>query len=65
MRTSRWIHLVWVLVALCYLLPFGPLRHVQAWYGSFLAWAVIGVLVIIINALVTRRFLTGWESKDE
>ncbi|RKR03303.1 hypothetical protein C7446_1824 [Kushneria sinocarnis] len=56
MKTSRWIHAIWVLVALCYLLPFGPLRQVQAWYGSLLLWAVIGGLVIVINALATRGF---------
>lgn len=56
MTTSRWIWAVWGIVVLCVVLPFGPLSRVQAWYGSFLFWSVMGVLVIVANVLITRRF---------
>ena len=56
MRTDRRIWLVWLLVALCYLVPFTLLTNVQAWYGSFLFWTVAGVLVILVNLLLTRNF---------
>ena len=56
MKTSRWIWAIWILVALCYLVPYTVLRDVNAWYGSFLLWTVVGGLVIITNVLITRTF---------
>lgn len=52
--------LVWVLVALCYLVPYLLLRNVNAWYGSFLFYALVGVLVIALNLWATCDF-----GKDE
>lgn len=52
--------LVWLLVALCYLAPYLLLRHVNAWYGSFLFYTLVGVLVIALNLWATRGF-----GKDE
>lgn len=56
MKTSRWIWGVWILVALCYIVPYTVFTDVHAWYGSFLLWTVVGVLVIITNVLITRKF---------
>lgn len=56
MRARRWIWGVWLLVLLCYVVPYGLLGHVQAWYGSFLFWCVVGVLVIVANIMMTRPF---------
>lgn len=56
MPRSRWIWLVWLIVILSYVLPYTLLRDVQAWYGSFLLWAAAGVLVIVLNVLITADF---------
>ncbi|MFC0268167.1 hypothetical protein [Kushneria aurantia] len=65
MTTSRWIWSVWVLVLLGVVLPFGPLSGVQAWYGSFLLWTLMGVLVIVANVLITRRFVDADERESD
>ena len=51
--------LVWALVALCYLAPYLLLRNVNAWYGSFLFYTIVGVLVIALNLWATRDFGKG------
>lgn len=64
MRTSRWIWAVWALVVLAFVLPYGPLRGVHAWYGSFLVWTLIGIAVVAVNVLITRSF-TDDRATDE
>ncbi|MEG3114670.1 MULTISPECIES: hypothetical protein [Salinicola] len=56
MSARRWIWGVWILVLSCYVVPYGLLGQVQAWYGSFLFWCVVGVLVIVANVMITRSF---------
>lgn len=56
MHRSRWIWLVWLVVLLCYLVPFTFLRTTSAWYGSFLFWTLAGVVVIAVNAYVTGAY---------
>ncbi len=56
MKASRWIWFVWLLVLLCYVVPYTVLTNVQAWYGSFLFWAVMGALVIVANIFLTKDF---------
>lgn len=56
MATSRWAGLMAGLITIGVVVPFTLLSQVHAWYGSFLLWAVMGVLVIVINALATRHF---------
>ena len=48
--------LLGALVLAAVIVPYTLLRHVQAWYGSFLFWTVIGLLVIVLNVVMTRRF---------
>lgn len=50
------IAFIWLLVLLCYLVPYFVLSHVNAWYGSFLFWTLIGLLVIVFNIVATRDF---------
>jgi len=59
MPRSRWIWLVWLIVVLSYVLPYTLLRDVHAWYGSFLLWSAAGVLVIVLNVLITADFRDG------
>ncbi|WP_110708219.1 hypothetical protein [Salinicola sp. CR57] len=56
MSARRWIWGVWILVLSCYVVPYGLLGQVHAWYGSFLFWCVVGVLVIVANIMITRSF---------
>ncbi|MEA2117772.1 hypothetical protein [Halovibrio sp. HP20-50] len=56
MKRSKWIWLVWVVVLLSGLVPYTLLSDVARWYGSFLFWAVAGVVVIAVNVLITRDF---------
>ncbi|SPJ32059.1 hypothetical protein [Kushneria phyllosphaerae] len=56
MTTARWVGVVWLLVIPGIVLPFTLLSNVQAWYGSFLLWSVLGLAVIVLNVLATRHF---------
>ncbi|AKO51249.1 hypothetical protein ABA45_01415 [Marinobacter psychrophilus] len=56
MKTSKWIWFVWLLVVLCYAVPYGFLSDVQAWYGSFLFWSLTGLLIIGANIFMTKDF---------
>ncbi|GHB21476.1 hypothetical protein [Salinicola rhizosphaerae] len=64
MRARHWIWGVWILVLLCYVVPFALLGDIHAWYGSFLFWCVVGVLVIAANILITRDFKDQSEGKE-
>ncbi|MAM57666.1 MAG: hypothetical protein CMN25_10060 [Salinicola sp.] len=65
MSARRWIWGVWILVLSCYVVPYGLLGQVQAWYGSFLFWCVVGVLVIVANIMITRSFPSTASRADE
>lgn len=46
--------LIGMLILLAYLLPYTALSGIKTWYGSFLLWSVIGLLIIILNIIVTK-----------
>ena len=54
MKRTPWICSIWLLVLLSYVLPYTLLANVTAWYGSFLLWTLVGLLVIILNIFVTK-----------
>ncbi|HAA45093.1 MAG: hypothetical protein XD36_2612 [Halomonas sp. 54_146] len=56
MKRSKWIWLVWLVVLLCYLVPYTLLSDVARWYGSFLFWACAGLAVIALNVFITKDF---------
>ncbi|HLR61371.1 MAG TPA: hypothetical protein VK097_02915 [Lentibacillus sp.] len=51
-----WGILIVVLILSAYILPYTVLSEVQAWYGSFLLWGIVGILIIIANFKITK----GW-----
>ncbi|UYG04890.1 hypothetical protein OCT51_05880 [Halomonas sp. LR3S48] len=53
---SKGIWLVWLVVALCYAVPYTLLSDLPRWYGSFLFWALAGLAVIVLNVYLTRDF---------
>lgn len=56
MHGSHRIWWVWLLVLLSYIVPYTLLSDVQAWYGSFLFWTIVGLLVVFLNILITKHF---------
>ncbi|QCO55297.1 hypothetical protein EOK75_05605 [Pseudorhodobacter turbinis] len=48
--------LIGLLVVAAYAVPYLVLDSVETWHGSFLFWALVGVLVIILNILATAGF---------
>lgn len=56
MNKNSWIGFIGVLVVLCYVLPYTVLSTVQVWYGSFLLWSIVGILVIVANFAITKDF---------
>jgi hypothetical protein len=55
-RTTWLVPVVFVLIVLCYLVPYTVLSDVDAWYGSFLFWTVVSAIVIAINAVVSSAW---------
>ncbi|GGB50390.1 hypothetical protein F3157_19660 [Virgibacillus dakarensis] len=49
-----WGALIVFLILLSYILPYTIMSGIQAWYGSFLLWGIIGILIIVANIMVTR-----------
>ena len=45
-----------VLVVLAYVVPYTVLSGVNAWYGSFLFWAMFGFAAILLNAAITSSW---------
>ncbi|WP_077325189.1 hypothetical protein [Virgibacillus siamensis] len=54
--TFGWGVLIAVLILLAYLLPYTILSGTKAWYGSFLLWGMIGILIILANIMVTKNW---------
>ncbi len=52
-RGIFWVGAVAFLVLLAYVVPYTVLSGVDAWYGSFLFWAVFGLAAILVNAAIT------------
>ena len=55
-RGIFWVGVMVVLVGLAYLVPYTLLSGVDAWYGSFLFWAVFGAAAIAVIATLTRSW---------
>lgn len=53
-RKKFWGTFIIVLILIAYIVPYTILSNVQTWYGSFLFWGIIGVLIIFANVMVTR-----------
>jgi len=53
-KETFWGILCLILVLLAYIVPYVFLRDVTAWYGSFLLWIVLALLIIIINYILSR-----------
>ena len=45
-----------LLMLLSFVIPYTLLRHVDAWYGSFLWWVLVTIVVIGINVVVSSAW---------
>ena len=55
-RGVFWIGVSLFLVVLGYLVPYTVLSGVDAWYGSFLFWAMFGIAAILVNVAITSSW---------
>ncbi|WP_282154944.1 hypothetical protein [Cytobacillus gottheilii] len=55
-RELKWALAVLAIVLLGYLLPYTVLTNVEAWYGSFLLWTVLAVIIIMINYILSKNW---------
>ena len=55
-RKSLWLIAVAVLIISAFVVPFTLLAGLDAWYGSFLFWTIVTMLVIAINAVVSASW---------
>lgn len=55
-RELFWGFISIVVILSAYLIPYTVLTGVERWYGSFLLWILVGVVVIIINLFITRNW---------
>lgn len=51
-----WGIMISLLILMAYILPYTIMSKINAWYGSFLLWGVIGILIIFANFMVTRNW---------
>lgn len=54
-RALTWV--LWALILSAFVVPFTLLRHVSAWYGSFLYWSAFALAVIAIIVRLTRNWV--------
>ncbi|MBM4764408.1 hypothetical protein [Bacillus sp. B15-48] len=53
-RELSWAIVSLILILLAYLIPYTILTDVAKWYGSFLLWVLLGVVIIFVNILITK-----------
>jgi cell division protein FtsW (lipid II flippase) len=49
-----WGIISFVLILIAYLVPYTVLSEVAKWYGSFLFWILIAVVIVGVNYVLTR-----------
>lgn len=53
-RELFWAIICIVLILLAYIIPYTVLIDVAKWYGSFLLWVVLGLVIIVVNIIITK-----------
>ncbi|WP_077617881.1 hypothetical protein [Bacillus sinesaloumensis] len=51
-----WGSICLIVVVMAYIVPYVFLSDVAVWYGSFLLWVVLGLIIIVINYILTRNW---------
>ena len=55
-RELFWAVICVVLILLAYFIPYTVLTNVFKWYGSFLYWVMLGVVIIVVNVIMTKNW---------
>lgn len=53
-RELFWAIICIVLILLAYIIPYTVLTDVAKWYGSFLLWVMLGLVIIVVNIIITK-----------
>lgn len=53
-RELFWVIICIVLILLAYIIPYTVLTDVAKWYGSFLLWVMLGLVIIVVNIIITK-----------
>jgi hypothetical protein len=53
-RELFWAIICIVLILLAYIIPYTVLTDVAKWYGSFLLWVILGLVIIVVNIIITK-----------
>ena len=53
-RELFWAIICIVLILLAYIIPYTVLTDVAKWYGSFLLWVLLGLVIIVVNIIITK-----------
>ncbi len=53
-KEKRWGLVILILVLCSFVMPYTIFREVTTWYGSFLLWTILAVVVIAINVKLTE-----------
>ncbi|MFZ0445535.1 MAG: hypothetical protein WAM95_13120 [Bacillus sp. (in: firmicutes)] len=53
-RELFWAIICIVLILLAYIIPYTVLTDVAKWYGSFLLWVTLGLVIIVVNISITK-----------
>jgi hypothetical protein len=55
-RELLWALISVILILLAYFIPYTVLTNVFKWYGSFLYWVVLGLVIIVVNLIITKNW---------
>ncbi|KAB8139326.1 hypothetical protein F9U64_00600 [Gracilibacillus oryzae] len=53
-KEKIWGLTILIIILLGYLIPYTLLSNVAKWYGSFLLWTVLAILIIAANYMLTK-----------
>jgi hypothetical protein len=53
-RELFWAIICIVLILLAYMIPYTVLTDVAKWNGSFLLWVMLGLVIIVVNIIITK-----------
>lgn len=53
-REIFWAIICVLLIFIAYFVPYTILSNVSHWYGSFLLWVGLGLVIILVNLIITK-----------
>lgn len=52
--------IIGVIVLAAFIIPFTLLKEVEKWYGSFLFWLILTLIVIVCNTMLIK----DWSNEE-